>query len=378
MAGAATSVDIIVIGAGMAGASVAAELSKSARVALIERESQPGYHTTGRSAALFTMAYGPEPIRALSRASHAFYRGEGPGNPPADLIHPRGVLFIARPDQRAALEEMQAELGTAVAPISAAAACDLQPLLRPGYLAAALHDRDAADIEVHGLHQHYLKAFKANEGALHLRAEVLGLARPGDGWQVETRDAVLSAPVVINAAGAWADEIAILAGVRPLGLRPLRRTAMLVAPPSGISPDGWPMVVDCEEEFYVKPDAGKLLLSPADETPSAPCDAQPEEMDIAICVDRVERAFDLQVRRIEHKWAGLRSFLADKSPAVGFDPEAPGFFWLAGQGGYGIQTAPAMARYAAALVRGAPVPADIEAEGLGPDSLSPVRPGLAA
>ncbi|MDK3017101.1 NAD(P)/FAD-dependent oxidoreductase [Pseudodonghicola flavimaris] len=373
-----TSADVIVIGAGMAGASVAAELSRAARVVLVERETQPGYHTTGRSAALFTMAYGPAAIRALSRASYEFYRGEGPGNPPADLIRTRGVVFIARADQQAALDGMAAELGRAVEPISAAAARDLQPLLRQDYVAAALFDREAADIEVHGLHQFYLRAFKANAGALHLRSEVLGLGRSGADWMVETRLGRLRAPVVVNASGAWADEVAGMAGLRPLGLRPLRRTAMLVSPPAGRNPDGWPMVVDCEEAFYMKPDAGKLLLSPADETLSAPCDAQPEEMDIAICVDRIETAFDIQVRRIEHKWAGLRSFLPDGNPAVGFDPEAPGFFWLAGQGGYGIQTAPAMARYAAALVRGAAVPGDIEAEGLGPDSLSPARPELAA
>jgi len=372
-----TSADIIVIGAGMAGASVAAELSRSARVVLVERESQPGYHTTGRSAALFTVAYGPAPIRALSRASHAFYRGEGPGNPPAGLIRPRGALFVGRADQAQALAAMRGELGAAVEPCSAAAACALLPILRRDYVAAALFDRDAADIEVHGLLQHYLKAFRANDGALHLRAEVLGLTRAGDDWEVETGAGLLRAPVVVNAAGAWADEVARLAGVRPLGLRPLRRTAMLVAPPAGTMSDAWPMAVDCEERFYLKPDAGKLLISPADATPSAPCDARPEEIDVAVCVDRIETAFELRVRRIEHKWAGLRSFLPDGNPAVGYDPVAPGFVWLAGQGGYGIQTAPAMARYAAALLRGAPVPADIAAEGIEADSLSPARAALA-
>lgn len=378
MGGTVTSADIVVIGAGMAGASVAAELSRRARVALVERESQPGYHTTGRSAALFTKAYGPAPIRALSRASHAFFRGEGPGNPPPGLIRTRRALFVARTDQQEALAGLRQELGAAVEPCALDTALDLVPLLRRDYVAAALLDRDAADIEVHGLHQHYLRSFRANEGALHLRAEVLGLSRDGDGWVVETRGQRLRAPVVVNAAGAWADEVAAMAGLRRLGLRPLRRTAMLVSPPAGLVPDPWPMVIDCDEEFYLKPDAGKLLLSPADETPSVPCDAQPEEIDIAICVDRIERAFDLQVRRIEHKWAGLRSFLPDGNPAVGYDPEAAGFFWLAGQGGYGIQTAPAMARYAAALVLGDPLPGDIVAEGLGVDSLSPGRAALAA
>ena len=370
--------DFIVIGAGMAGASMAAELARDARVALLERETQPGYHTTGRSAALFTMAYGPPVIRALSRASHAFFRGEGPGDPPAELIRPRGVLFIARADQADDLAAMHGELGAAVAPIAAQAARDLVPILRPEYVAAALHDRHAADIEVHGLHQHYLKAFRARGGALHLRAEVTGLARDGGDWVVETRDGPLRAPVVVNAAGAWADTLAEMAGLRPLGLRPLRRTALLVAPPESVAPGNWPMVVDVDEDFYLKPDAGKLLISPADETPSAPCDSQPEELDVAICVDRIETAFDLQVRRIEHKWAGLRNFLPDGNPAAGYDPEAPGFFWLAGQGGYGIQTAPAMARAAAALARDAALPGDIADEGVTPEALSPTRPGLAA
>lgn len=378
MAIAKTSADIIVIGAGMAGASVAAELSATARVVLVERETQPGYHTTGRSAAMFTKAYGPAAIRALSRASHPFFLGEGPGNPPAGLLRQRGAIFIGRADQADSLAHMEAELGAAVTPKSAAFACDLVPILRPDYVAAALYDTDAADIEVHELHQHYLRLFKAQDGALDLRAEVLGLSRDGADWLVDTREGQVRAPVVVNAAGSWADEIAAMAGLDPLGLQPKRRTAMLVAPPAGVVPDPWPMVVDADENFYLKPDAGKLLLSPADETPSAPCDAQPEELDIAICVDRIETAFDLQVRRIEHKWAGLRSFLPDGNPAVGYAPEAPGFFWLVGQGGYGIQTAPAMARYAAALVRGEAIPGDIEAEGLAPDSLSPTRKELVA
>ena len=376
MAQGGETADFIVIGAGMAGASAAAELARSARVILLERESQPGYHTTGRSAALFTVAYGPPVIRALSRASHAFFRGEGPGNPPPGLIQPRGALFVARADQADEVAALRAELGDAVEPVTGAAAREMVPLLRPDQTASALIDRSAADIEVHGLHQHYLKTFRARDGALHLKSEVLGIARTGDDWVVETPKGALRAPVVINAAGAWADVVAGMAGVRPLGLRPLRRTALLIAPPAGVVPDRWPMVIGVAEDFYLKPDAGKLLISPADETPSAPCDAQPEELDVAICVDRIETALDIQVRRIEHKWAGLRSFLPDGSPAVGYDSGTPGFFWLAGQGGYGIQTAPAMARTAAALALGDPIPGDIAAEGVTEAGLSPMRSAL--
>ena len=225
--------DFIVIGAGMAGASVAAELSREARVILLERETQPGYHTTGRSAALFTVAYGPPVIRALSRASHAFFRGEGPGEPPPGLVRPRGVLFIAREDQAEAREELAHELGDAVTPVPADEARRMVPILREGYVASAMSDPLAADIEVHGLHQHYLRAFRARDGALHLKTEVLGLARNGGDWSVETRQGTFRAPVVINAGGAWADELARMAGVAQLGLRPLRRTALLVAPPAG-------------------------------------------------------------------------------------------------------------------------------------------------
>jgi len=181
---------------------------------------------------------------------------------------------------------------------------------------------------------------------------------------------------VVNAAGAWADDLAAMAGIERIGLTPKRRTALLVDPPAGLNPDPWPMAVDIDEEFYIKPDAGKLLLSPADETPSPPCDAQPEDLDVAIAIDRIQTAFDLPVRRVAHKWAGLRSFVADKAPVVGHAPDAPGFVWLAGQGGYGIQSAPAMARTAAALTLGRPIPADIADQGVTPQALSPIRKGL--
>ncbi|MEM5471804.1 FAD-dependent oxidoreductase [Hoeflea sp. AS60] len=373
-----TYYDIIVIGAGMAGASVAAELAGAGRVALLERESQPGYHTTGRSAALYTQAYGPPVIRALSCASHAFFLGEGPGNPPAGLLRPRGAMFVARPDQADKLEAMRLSLGAVAEPLDAANVRTRAPLLREGYAAAGLLDRSAADIEVHGLHQHYLNSFRANGGTLITRAEVTGLSRTGADWQVDTTDQVLRAPVVINAAGAWADIIAEMAGVAAKGLRPLRRTALLVDPPHAMVPDSWPMVVDVEEQFYLKPDAGKLLISPADETLSVPCDAQPEELDIAICVDRIQTAFDLEIRRIDHKWAGLRSFMPDRNPVAGYDPDASGFFWLAGQGGYGIQSAPALARSAAALVQSHALPGDVADLGVTAEALSPLRLQVAA
>lgn len=378
MQGENASYDLIVVGAGIAGASVAAELAGSARVLLLERESQPGYHTTGRSAALYTRAYGPDVMRAMTRASYGFFSGAADPDMPQDLLRPRGVLFIARPDQAGALADMQAELGAAVVPVSAKDMTARVPILRDGYAVGGLYEDGAFDIDVHGAHQYFLRRFRAAGGQLLVNAEVGGLRRQGGAWTVETGQGRFDAPVVINAAGAWADEVAALAGVSRLGLRPLRRTAVLIAPPDGVQIDEWPMIVDAEEGFYAKPDAGKLLVSPADETPSAPCDAQPEELDVAICIDRIEKALDLRVRRVEHKWAGLRSFFSDKLPVVGFSSEEDGFFWLAGQGGYGIQTAPAMARSAAALVLGQNLPQDVQDEGVTPDSVSPDRFGTGA
>lgn len=359
--------EIAVVGAGIAGASVAAELAGTGSVVLIEREFQPGYHTTGRSAALFSRTYGPPTIRALTRASADFFENPPHGFAEAPLLSPRGVLMIARADQREHLEAAHRELSTTSAAhvVDKTEIARLMPLVRRGYAAAGLHDESARDIDVHALHHGFLGLFKAAGGVVRTDCEVEALEREGNGWRIETRrGGSIGADIVVNAAGAWADALATPAGVRPVGLVPKRRTALIIAAPAGHEIGGWPMVVDIEEQFYMKPDAGRLLASPADETPSAPCDAQPEELDIAICVDRIQTAFDIGVERIENKWAGLRSFVPDKVPVAGYDPDSPGFFWLAGQGGYGIQSAPALARVAAALVRGRPLPADIADAGV--------------
>ncbi len=374
----AQSRGIVVVGGGIAGASIAAELVGAGQdVLLLERESQPGYHTTGRSAALFTPTYGPPVIRALTRASAAALNAPATESRPHPLLRPRDVLFIAREGQAASLAAMREEMGDALSPMPVADAARRLPLLRPGYLAGALLDRAAADIDVDALHRQYLRALTAR-GEARMKAEVIGLTRDGQGWRITTPQGEIRAEMIVNAAGAWADTVAAMAGIAQIGLRPKRRTALLVAPPPGVSVDDWPMAVDIDEDFYLRPDAGKLLLSPADETPSPPCDAQPDEMDVAICIDRIQTAFDLPVRRIEHKWAGLRSFVADKAPVAGFAPEASGFFWLAGQGGYGIQTAPALARVAAALALGQPIPGEIADQGVTAAALSPRREALAA
>jgi D-arginine dehydrogenase len=251
----------------------------------------------------------------------------------------------------------------------------LCPILRRDYVAAALLEPDCADIDVHGLHQGYLRAFKKRDGRLITHAPVHALGRTSAGWSIQAGAEKYRAALVVNAAGAWSDETAALAGIARIGLTPRRRTAMLVEPPPGMDVSGWPFVNDIDEQFYFKPDAGSLFLSPADETPCEPTDAQPEEWDIAAAVDRIERATTLEVRRLKARWAGLRTFAPDRTPVVGYSAAAPGFFWLAGQGGYGIQTAPALSRAAAALVLGSPLPDDLSAAGLEASAMSPQRLG---
>lgn len=371
--------DIAVIGAGIAGASLASALAPSARVVLIECEAQPGYHSTGRSAALFSETYGPPAIRALSRASSQFFKNPPLGFSEHPLLTARGVLMVAREDQADALAALHGELAprSAVRLLDGAETRRLVPLLHEGYAAGALFEEAAQDIDVHAVHHGYLRRFRAANGTLLTNCEVRGLARNAGHWIIETSKQTLRATIVVNAAGAWADKIAGLAGVEPVGLTPKRRTVLVVAAPEGCDPSPWPMAVDIEEAFYLKPDAGRLLISPADETPVAPCDVQPEELDVAICVDRIETAFDLQVRKIENKWAGLRSFVADKTPVAGYEPNVSDFFWLAGQGGYGIQSAPALARAAAALLRGKNIPADIADQGVEEAALGVARLGRA-
>ena len=368
--------DFIIVGAGIAGVSTAYELSQSARVCVVEGEERPGMHATSRSAALFAPSYGGREIRALTRASRAFFNRPPAGFSEPPLLRDRGCLYIARPDQRERLDEMASEIRTSggqVAFLSVPDALLRVPLLRREYLAAAAFDADAMDIEVNALHQGFLRGARAAGAALITGSWVRQLSREHGLWSIECAGATVTAPVLINAAGAWADELAHACGARPLGLQPLRRTALLVEPPPGIDVSTWPAVIDTDEEFYLKPDAGKLLLSPADETPAPPGDAHPDEMDVAIGVDRVEAALDIKVQRVTHSWAGLRTFSPDRAPVLGFDADISGFFWCAGQGGYGIQTSPAMARAAAALAKKEPLPADISAEGLTTVDLSPER-----
>ena len=370
--------DVAVIGGGIAGTSVAAELSKDRRVLLLEMESQPGYHTTGRSAAVYAAVYGPSPIRALTRASRAFFASPSTSHFDTALFRPRPIMMIARQEQAFALDQTIAEVGvmTPVERINESAIRKLNPLVKTGYASAAMLDMSGEDIDVAALHQGYLRQFRDFGGDLRCNATVLGLTHTGRDWQINTGVGEFTVDTIVNAAGAWAEHIGGLAQAESIGLIPKRRTAAIVAAPTELAPNtlaSLPITIDIEEDFYLKPDAGRLLISPADETPSPACDARPEDMDIALCVERIEQAFDLQVHRIESKWAGLRSFAVDKCPVVGYSTTAPAFFWLAGQGGYGIQTAPALARLAASQVLQRPMPEDIAAEGVDLSEIDPSR-----
>ncbi len=368
--------DIAIIGGGIAGASLAYFLAGQRRVALLEREEHVGYHATGRSAAVFTPGYGAPLVQQLSRASADFLH-----SPPADfvsepLLNKRGDLLIAGAEHADRLREYAAarsEAGAALRALDRDAACALLPLLRRDKLACAYFDSAVFDIDVNALHQAYLRGARARGLALFADRRLLSLAHTQNAWRLETSQGPLHAAILINAAGAWADEIAEIAGVARLGLLPKRRTAILLDLPAGLTPDGWPLTADTGIGFYIKPDAGKLLASPMDASPCEPCDARPDEMDIAICVDRVQTMLDLPVRRVFRAWAGLRSFLPDEAPVAGFDPARPDFFWLAGQGGFGIQTSPALGLAAAALLLDRPLPENLHMHGITKAALAPER-----
>lgn len=366
------SFDIAVIGAGMGGASIASELSATHKVLLLEREDQPGYHATGRSAAVYSAIYGNSVVRALSRASSNFLTA-----PPSDLtdqklVAPLGSMLIARSDQLDRLEAFYQipDVVKVTSYLSGSESRGICPILNDNYVSAALYESGALSIDVDALHQAYLRNIRRNGGVIATRAELVDLNYANNLWSLGTTAGLFRASAVVNSAGAWADTVARLAGCSKSYIQPFRRTAILVDPPSNAIIHGWPLVIDIDEEFYFKPDAGALLLSPADESESDPCDAQPEEWDIAIAVDRVCKATSLEVKRVRNSWAGLRSFTVDRIPLAGPDLSLPSFYWLAGQGGYGIQTAPALARLLAAYIRGELCPAEIADEGLDYENLA--------
>jgi D-arginine dehydrogenase len=339
--------DFAIIGAGMAGASLAAELAPHASVLLLEAEDAPGYHATGRSAAFWEECYGGPGVVPLTLASGAYLEEHG-------FLTQRGALYVGRSEDRASMEahvSTFAGTGVTIERLAPAALAAMVPHIRPEW-SEALHQPACADIDVAGLHQHYLAAARRHEVTAVCRSRVAGLARADGVWSITTaRGEAWQAATIVNAAGAWADEVARIAGVRPLGITPLRRTVAVlrVAPQA---PADLPLVLDINGGFYFKPDAGRLWLSPHDEIPSVPCDAAPEELDVAIAIDRFQNVTDWPIEAVERRWAGLRSFAPDRLPVYGADPEAQGFVWFAGQGGFGIQTAPAAARLTAQLLLG--------------------------
>ncbi|MBL8831812.1 MAG: FAD-binding oxidoreductase [Rhodospirillales bacterium] len=370
-----TDFDVAIVGAGAVGASCAYALAPTHRVLLLETETQPGYHTTGRSAALFEEAYGPRVIRQITCASRPFFEAPPPGFTEHPLLAPRGALFIAAAGKDASVEKGLAEaLPGTVVEIDRREALSLCPPLDPTWLARALYDAAAMDMDVHAIHRGYLKGFKAAGGTLACDAELEHLDRSAGMWTLRTKAGTFRAKQIVNAAGAWADRVGALAGARPIGIVPKRRTAFVFEVPVAMATlAGWPMACEIDETFYFKPEAGLMLASPADETPSEPCDAQPEEIDIAECAERVEAATTLKIERIRRKWAGLRCFVADKCPVLGPDDRVEGMHWAAAPGGYGIMTSPAVGRIVAGFVRGTGLPEDIAAMGVRPAELSPAR-----
>lgn len=363
--------DIVVIGGGIAGISAAAELAMSgATVTLLEAEPQLAYHTTGRSAALYFENYGHPTVRALTRASRRYF--EDPGTVDSPVLTERGGLVIAPPDQVHTLRRQMAEgreHGTHLEELNAAEAREIVPVLRDEQIALASYESDAADIDVAAVHQSFVRTFRAHGGTIVTSARVVGLGRSTK-WSITTaRGDVYSAETVVNAAGAWCDVIADLAGARPLGLVPKRRTVFMVSAPD--NSERWPMTVDADHTFYFKPDGAQLLCSPADETPTEPCDARPEEIDIALAIERINEITTLGIRSVRSSWAGLRSFVPDGGMVIGFDGEMDGFFWLAGQGGTGIQTAPAAGALAADLVAGRRPRSGIDPEPFSPGRFQP-------
>lgn len=375
--------DVVVVGAGIAGASLAwhlAQAGDATRVLLLEREAQPGMHSTGRSAAMWMPSYGPPAVRALTRASGAFYAAPPAGFTDVPLLPPRGVLYVAAPGQQAALDALHAELAPAcpgLQRLDAAATLARAPWLQASQLLGSLWDPESTDIDVHALHQGFLRGFRRAGGRLQCDAELASARWDAGRWQLQLGDgSAITARALVNAAGAWGDVLAARCGVAPVGLVPRRRSAFTFRAPAGQATAGWPLVasVDAEGEgWYVKPDAGQLLGSPANADDSVPHDVRPEELDIALAIHRIEAATMLTVGRPTATWAGLRSFVPDGELVVGFDDACPGFFWLVGQGGYGIQSAAGAAALASALLTGAALPASLAAQGVDPAALAVQR-----
>ena len=363
--------DVVVIGGGIAGVSAGYYLTKAGlNVLVVEKEPQLAYHTTGRSAAVLYESYGTQATQKLTAASLRFLN-----NPPAELVdaplvRPRGLLLVAQKHQKERLQE-EAAHGVGLEPATPANVSSMVPVMRSEGLEGGLLEPQAADLDAAGLHQAFVRGMRRSGGTIRTSSPVEALVRSGGCWMVRVSGEALASRVVVNAAGAWCDLVARLAGVEPVGLVPMRRTAFMV--PGRLEWSEWPVVVDIDQQWYFKPDGEQLLCSPGEENPSPPCDARPREVDIALAIDRINRATTLNIRTVRSSWTGLRSFVADRSMVIGFDPVTEGFFWLAGQGGTGIQTAPAVGRLAAALITEGIPPEDQVEHGVRVEDFSPAR-----
>ncbi|TPM99906.1 FAD-binding oxidoreductase [Mesorhizobium sp. B2-1-3A] len=361
---------IVVIGGGIAGLSLAAAVRDWAEVIVIEREPHLGYHASGRSAALFTETYGNRLVRGLTLASReAIVEG-------GFVAHRRGALHVGWRGDDAAIDRLAGELQALVPSVRRLSAAELHalvPVIATEATCGGVYEPDAVDVDTGKMLGSSASALKAGGGIIRTGEEVREIGHAGDGFHIITSAGEHRADIVVNAAGAWVDVVAGLAGLSGLGFQPKRRTAFLFDPPAGTDIAGWPLVVDLHEQFYFKPDAGRLIGSLADETDSEPCDAWPEDIDVAIAVDRIEQATSMRIGRPSTPWAGLRTFAPDRTPVAGFDPRLPGFFWLGGQGGYGFQVSLTLARLSSALMRGDPLPADVTALGVTVAALAPDR-----
>ena len=374
--------DVLVIGGGIAGASIAYHLAQThqRRVTVLEREPHCGVHSTGRSAALFMETYGTPLVRALTVGSRAFYEHPPAGFAEHPLLTPRGSMHAAFDlgdyDPRTMLDqEYDAARLTSreVRRLDRDEALALCPVLDREALVGAVYEPGAMDMDVHAIHEGFLRGARRAGAQVRVNQDIRALERKAGQWQIETADGRHAAPVVVNAAGAWAEQVGRLAGAQPIGLVPKRRSAFVFAAPAGLAFADWPLVIGADEGFYFKPDAGMLLGSPANADPVEPHDVQAEELDIATAIWRIEQVSSLRIRRPTRVWAGLRSFVADGDLVGGFDPDLDGFFWLAAQGGYGIQTAEGMARACAALIAKSPMPDDLAQLGVSAQALSPGR-----
>ncbi|GHF11220.1 glycerol-3-phosphate dehydrogenase [Kordiimonas sediminis] len=368
--------DYLIIGTGIAGTGLAYFLPASAKIALIDMEDQAGYHTTGRSAAFYAETYGGVAIQPLTTASKSFLRSPPDGFGPV-LGHRRGCLYPFGADQKDKATSLYAELKSVLPETQMLSAEEIKkraPHLKNERIIGGILDHDCTDIEVASLHQGYIRHVRRKGASFLFGTQFMSAEYTGDHWVIQTNGDTLQAKTLVNAAGAWGDVVAERAGVPAIGLQPMRRSIAVVGSPRGLPFDpNWPLVIDIDEAFYFKPEGIGYLISPADETPSQPCDAQPEIEDLARGIEHFQEATGIPVKRIENKWAGLRTFAPDRKPVIGFDTTMPAFFWNVGQGGFGIQTSPAWSRTAAAVLEGAPLPQDLTDFGVDAVSYSPER-----